>query len=483
MNPGLGVWSDAIYNEIKPKNYTMLETDTFYHPLLEEFCKKNENAHVVKLNGHDWPTYTKLANGPYSAKRFPPNYPGFKPKKVPMEDGLNKDLLVVGTLQPWISQRLTSQFINAVGLREWVQEYGRVRFILWLPDLDKERLLPKSIPSRLGPSVVAEMFCDITELCSSGSIRTGKGFQSTKIKYSPKKSNIASIMKKADLLEERTERWIEKKKIIKPESHEWADKYLNTAVAKEREWLLNHIAMTEGIYLGDIEKSKYAARTNKYLRKVFRRKMDNMGPDARLDPVPAPAEKEFTPSKEEESLFSEFEEMFESFDHAVIRKTAFDDDAYARTIKPPLLQAWRQEELSESLHPFKVKAADFMPQSPLALIDFQPNMPNEYFRSEDISVRRKRFETLLWLVRTMFNHRAKKTKFALKMLAPGAENLLEDIPNGTEIGKKSVRVLNTDEITALVKAWDEWDFKLEGMDMGVGSRSEMSIHEERASRR
>lgn len=427
--------------------------------MLDEFCATHENAHLVKLNGHDWPTYERLLNGPYTTRRFPPNYPGLKPKTVPPEEGLNTDLLVVGNIQGTVSQRLTTQFINSVGLQEWVQQFGRVRFLLWMPDLDKERLLPRSIPQRLGPSVISDAFCQIREICSSGKIRTGKGFQAETVVFKPPVGNIDRFRKKVAELAGRTDKWAER--IAGRESLKlsaYATKNSTVALQRERDLLGSAISMVEKKYYPGYEDYEGRDLPLDVLRARWHELSENLPSTTKLEPTPPDAEpRSYIPTPEEEESFLEYEDHFELMDTPKLQKNTFIDEAYARNCDPPLLQSWREY----NAEPFTVKPSDFVPNAPLALLDFQPRLIDEYLRPDNADLRSDRIMTFSWMVRTLYNSRSKRLKSSLGMLAPGGENILEGVPGGEEMGRTRVRCLTESQMVLLLKAWDEWEFKPE----------------------
>jgi len=145
---------------------------------MRKFEEVYENSWYVPLDGYNWDTYNEL----FSKNQLPPPWPNKFPKpeiKTSLSsEGINADLLFVGHMgKSRKSDRLIAQFISCCAVGTWIQRYGRVRFLLWVPDVIRDRYLPRSIAARTRPSAWAEAIVDITEIATSNEIRTGKGFQ------------------------------------------------------------------------------------------------------------------------------------------------------------------------------------------------------------------------------------------------------------------------------------------------------------------
>lgn len=72
-------------------------------------------------------------------------------------------------------ERLLAQFLTCCALGQWVQKFGRVRFLVWVQDAVRDRYLPRGIGGRNRAAVMAETVADIQEVVSATVLRTGKG--------------------------------------------------------------------------------------------------------------------------------------------------------------------------------------------------------------------------------------------------------------------------------------------------------------------
>ncbi|PUU83562.1 ribosomal RNA adenine dimethylase-domain-containing protein [Tuber borchii] len=177
MNPGLGIFSAALHERLKPKQHILLEPEEKFGDSMREFQETYKNSWYVPLDGYNWDTYSELFSKDPLPPPWPDKFPKPEIKTSPSSEGVNADLLFVGQMGKSIrSERLISQFISCCALGTWVQRYGRVRFLLWVTDSIKDRYLPRSIAARARPAATAEAIVDITEVATSDEIRTGKGF-------------------------------------------------------------------------------------------------------------------------------------------------------------------------------------------------------------------------------------------------------------------------------------------------------------------
>jgi len=466
MNPGLGLWSRLLHERLRPKSHILLETNTNYQEHLAGLKSKYPKMTVVGLDGYEWDTYTDL----FESNRFPePTFePGFRPPKVkvvPPEDGINPDLLFVGNLtRVQFSQRLISQLIETCLLGGWVQRFGRVRFVLWVPSIDKERLLPHALQARARPSVVTDAAAEVTEIVG-GVHRTGKGFSvshwggesDTKKrtnKRSPK-SNTLKLKAEVEKAESSHKRWKEQCEAA-PSARRLARG--SSIIEKFKHTIRVFLAHVNQEVFLDGPEGTYSQFSFEELLKMYREVDVSVIKGKRAEGV----------TKEEHESYTEFEEQYllsAAPDRA--KANSLFDEQYARSLEPPLLQAWHPRNTS----PIILGAKDVYPQLGVALLDFQPKLIHEYFRDADPTVRDHRVRTFTWIARACFALRAQSLTAVLKNLAPGGEYILKELPAdmGSALGDKRVRCLTFEELIEITAACERWPFK--PVDLGFGGYS------------
>lgn len=177
MNPGASVWSAAINKRIKPRSHILLEPEVRYEPIMKKFTKSHPGSYWLPLDGYDWNTYSKLFASKPPGSPWPADFPSLNPLSVPPEDGINTDIIFTANLSMAGSDgdRLLSQFLTCCALGQWVQQFGRVRFLVWAQDALRDRYLPRGVGGRNRTTVVAETVAEVHEVVSSLAPRTGKG--------------------------------------------------------------------------------------------------------------------------------------------------------------------------------------------------------------------------------------------------------------------------------------------------------------------
>ena len=464
MNPGLGLWSRALYDRLKPKSHILLEPDERFRDHLRALKPKYPNMSVVGLDGYDWATYTSL----FESSEFPePTFePGFQPPKfkvVPPESGLNTDLLFVGNLTRLTdSQQLVSQLIETCLLGGWIQRFGRVRFVLWMSSRDKERLLPYALQSRARPSVIAHAAVDLTEIVG-GANRTGKGFSTSQLDGTSKKvvhrralkSNVLKLKGEVEKAELSYNTWKAQCKLY-PLDRTIARR--PEIVERYRHAIRRFLAHVKQEIFIDGPNGTYSQYSLTKLLKMYKKVDIEAMKNKRAEGL----------TEEEHASYTEFEEQYLlSATSDRLKENSLFDEEFARMLEPPLLQAWHERNRS----PIILSNEDVYPDKSLTLVDFQPKLVHKYFRHSDSTIRDHRVRTFTWIVRACFGLRAQNLKTVLKNIAPGGEYILEELPGdlAKTLGKKRVRCLTVDELVEIAAAAERWPFK--PVDLGFGGYS------------
>lgn len=180
MNPGSSVWSAALSKRLKPRSHILLEPEVKYKPIMDEFTASHPGSYWLPLDGYDWNVYPQIfASNPLRPEwALDQKFPLLDPLTVPPEDGINTDIIFTGNLSMAGSdgERLLAQFLTCCALGQWVQKFGRVRFLVWVQDALRDRYLPRGIGGRNRAAVVAETVAEVHEVVSSATLRSGKGY-------------------------------------------------------------------------------------------------------------------------------------------------------------------------------------------------------------------------------------------------------------------------------------------------------------------
>lgn len=177
MNPGASVWSAVLNKRLKPRSHILLEPEIRYEPIMKEFTESHPGSYWLPIDGYDWNTYPKLFASEPPQPPWPADFPLLDPLSVPPEDGINTDIIFTANLSMAGSDgdRLLAQFLSCCALGQWVQQFGRVRFLIWAQDALRDRYLPRGVGGRNRTAVIAETVAEVHEVVSSMTPRTGRG--------------------------------------------------------------------------------------------------------------------------------------------------------------------------------------------------------------------------------------------------------------------------------------------------------------------
>ncbi|KAK9466389.1 ribosomal RNA adenine dimethylase-domain-containing protein [Lipomyces arxii] len=154
-NPGCGVWSKVLNEELNPKTHLLLEPMENYYKWQKDYTKDFKHAKTVQVDPYKWRVYSLLEQ-----------YGAFKPKIVPASD-FNTELLVTGNFTNVQGAQLVSQFITCIAYRSWLQKFGRVRMLLWVRDAVASKAFAGPDGHRGKMSALVELFADIEAIAST----------------------------------------------------------------------------------------------------------------------------------------------------------------------------------------------------------------------------------------------------------------------------------------------------------------------------
>ncbi|AQZ16396.1 MTF1 (YMR228W) [Zygosaccharomyces parabailii] len=147
LYPGPGQHSAILYNRFNPTQYGLMETRPDFLAALHD----NYDGYALQLfqkDPYEWSSYTSLID---EEKKFVPEQQS--------GDRLNDRFLVVANLTNASQEGLLMQWFNCIGNRNWLQRFGLVKMLLWVPVSAAAKLM--AVPSmqlRSKCSVVREAF-------------------------------------------------------------------------------------------------------------------------------------------------------------------------------------------------------------------------------------------------------------------------------------------------------------------------------------
>ena len=174
INPGVGVWSSAVHDLLKPRNHYLMEPDyELYTPLLQPLLDKEGSTYkLIPKSGATWGQLNSLLS------------PASLPQQVELKAGdprlnePNDTLLVMANLGwhpkkpyrafPSVSMLLIHQLLSAIRAHSLFHRYGLIRMLVWFSDDEGKQILPRNISARRKMAIEAEVSCSgIYEIASS----------------------------------------------------------------------------------------------------------------------------------------------------------------------------------------------------------------------------------------------------------------------------------------------------------------------------
>ncbi|KAK3186557.1 hypothetical protein K4F52_004597 [Lecanicillium sp. MT-2017a] len=166
LNPGAGVWSQALHRFLEPRKHIMMERDAdLYQPFLKELLAK-PSVEMINKSGVVWKELFEMMRTSLSQDEA-------SREETPQR---NDTLLVTANLSMYpkkafrsfdsVSTMVLYQFMSSIRHTSLFQRYGLVRMLIWVNDDDKKRLLPRSLARRKRGAFEAEISCDwVHEIC------------------------------------------------------------------------------------------------------------------------------------------------------------------------------------------------------------------------------------------------------------------------------------------------------------------------------
>lgn len=171
LYPGAGLWTKALHDAVQPRSHHLLEPDEdLYRPFLEPLLQQ-DGVRLIPKSGIVWKDLDHILT--------PENFP--HQKEVDRDPNTtierNDTLLVSINLAMYpkkkyqlfesLSKLVVYQLINSMRTSTLFQKYGRVRMLVWIPDDEKDALIPRTLHSRKRLAIEGELFSEyIGEVCA-----------------------------------------------------------------------------------------------------------------------------------------------------------------------------------------------------------------------------------------------------------------------------------------------------------------------------
>ncbi|SMN22081.1 similar to Saccharomyces cerevisiae YMR228W MTF1 Mitochondrial RNA polymerase specificity factor with structural similarity to S-adenosylmethionine-dependent methyltransferases and functional similarity to bacterial sigma-factors [Maudiozyma saulgeensis] len=149
LNAGPAQQSIIFNNRYRCKQHLLMDNRPQFTNFWERNLKKS-HFQMSPQDPYDWESYLMLID----------HQKLFVPEKQP-RDHIHNKFLIMGNLTDKKEEGLLMQWYNCVGQKNWLQRFGRVKMLLWVPTSSARKLLaPASSTQRAKCSLVCETFTD-----------------------------------------------------------------------------------------------------------------------------------------------------------------------------------------------------------------------------------------------------------------------------------------------------------------------------------
>lgn len=135
MYPGPCVQSTMFYNKYQPKQYVLMESRSQFVKLIKSEFPFPSPLERTERDPYHWESFIEIIE---KEKLL-------VPEKQPLTH-IHNSFLVVGNVTNRNNESLIMQWFHCIGNRNWLQRFGRVRMLLWVPLSTASKLMaePKS---------------------------------------------------------------------------------------------------------------------------------------------------------------------------------------------------------------------------------------------------------------------------------------------------------------------------------------------------
>ncbi|SPQ25799.1 771a2d65-5aab-4476-b9b5-ec5e31617f89 [Thermothielavioides terrestris] len=178
--PGVGVWSRKLNDLLKPRSHLLLEPDEeYYRPFLQPLLER-PGTQLLPESGIVWEQLNKILNPTYLPHQVERRYSA---DETPER---NDTLLVTMNLSMHpkrkfrsfdsLAQLVLFQVIASIRPASLFHKYGLVRMLLWIPDQEKGAIMPRTVQRRKKMAIEAEISTDyVCEVAGAEVVDSGSG--------------------------------------------------------------------------------------------------------------------------------------------------------------------------------------------------------------------------------------------------------------------------------------------------------------------
>lgn len=417
-------------------------------------------------------------------------------EKATTTDGRNDSLLIIANLAYGSKKKVRGlspshlnihTYINHLRSQRAFQSHGSVRLLLWMPDSEKNFILPKTVSLRRKLSLDVEMTCHVEEIAGGGidtqiatlretfleiesSKRVVERMEIQDIQIPFSRQDAAQKQMYGDLLnpaENNTDALKDRHVMSTGSRRHWHDE-LKKLEQYRRDGKLPRLPRArKGCQTDrDPEHHRLITLTAHFKQQNKARvKADELIEEQEaIDRLHSGILHKALNEPERQAKLAELQQRLEAFKDHLENQTKIVRDAFKNNgdnrrafVKDPPLLMWDRR----TAEPITVREDEFCNPKQLALLDFQPISPNTYPITSAQSA-------MYGLIMGGLLNQPNNTIYCLNSLAPGAADAiiphvpaLQDPQRGGryDLSDFRIRCFTPEMFYGIVQAWDNWPFK------------------------
>ena len=491
LNPGPALWSSKVHEILQPRSHVLVEPDPKYH---EPFLKPLLDAPGSRYHLRTWEPSKSFDLYRYIREGLIPNSHMDRNTGGTATQRNDSILILINTSRgerkfkgrgKFASHFRAQAFCSSLQRMDGLNAQGPVRMLMWLPDVEKHGLLPRTIAHRTALSLILDMYFHVEEIVTGG--RQVRKRRETFIelesgKQVARRMGAASVQipkDRQDDIQRRAQEALAKPSKetasqVRDDPREWETELqeLEKAYANKLFSKFSKHALPEARQGSQqitpqfrrLELLRYALTHDDKNRMTIE---TLLAKEDQVDALQIELLHKCLTPKEREAITVKRDQIYKtSKDHAAnsavrVRKllSFLGDDRRAFSLEPPLLM-WDRR----TAEPLLADESEFYNAKSASLLDFQPLTPRPY------PLTGEQWLYLDHMLRAIMNYGTIKH---LQSTAPGAfEALLPQVPSLTDPLKGGrakhdelrSRCLTPEMAQGLAIAWERWPLRPDIVD-------------------
>ncbi|TGO21258.1 hypothetical protein BPAE_0230g00070 [Botrytis paeoniae] len=496
INPGIGLWSSKIHKILKPRTHLLMEPDAkkyypFVQPLLD--AKDSTYQHIPK-SGTVWEHLGQVTT------------PEFLPHQVklsrddPKINEPNDTLLVIANLAHYprkryrgfesMSQLVLYQLLSAARSHALFHQYGLIRMLVWIPDVEKTSWLVRHVAQMRKNAVEAQITTEYIQEIASSTVDNHRFVRDAEVAL----ANSIDVVSKMDKMGVTTPKHrqgpmeFKARQSLATGGHKvesedfdrfkrgWFDEFGDLQKRMDEGKLIK-FKVSEGEKVENVEKDKRKKEkrhyTEEYARYIFlkaKKKVINqhgaltqdlINDYNNINQLHSKILDADSKSEDSENSRNELDTMIKTYEDKIAQLPLAAQKIYGIRLDGARIGT---EFEKRPMEPLKVYSKEFRPASELCLLDIQPQALWPILRQNYP----ENYDVFEYIIGNMYAHPIDTVYESLEGLWPGAlEHIAGECPSLTDPSKGgafdlkhlSVRSLTTEMLKEIMEAWMKWPFR------------------------